>query len=61
MLRWAIIFFILAAVFAVLGFGGIAGTFIDIAKFLAILFAVLVVASLIYNAITGRRVSPPQL
>lgn len=59
MLQWMITFFILAVIAAVFGFGGLAGTFADIAKFLAILFVVLFVASLIYNMITGRRASPP--
>ena len=59
MLQWMITFFILAVIAAVFGFGGLAGTFADIAKFLAILFVVLFVASLIYNMITGRRAAPP--
>ena len=59
MMNWVITFFILAVVAAVFGFGGLAGTFADIAKFLAILFVVLFVASLVYNAMTGRRTTPP--
>jgi uncharacterized membrane protein YtjA (UPF0391 family) len=59
MLQWMITFFILAVIAAVFGFGGLAGTFAEIAKFLAVLFVVLFVASLIYNMITGRRVTPP--
>jgi len=59
MINWAITFFLLAIVAAVFGFGGLAGTFVSIAKFLAILFVVLFVASLIYSAITGRRANPP--
>lgn len=59
MLQWMITFFILAVIAAVFGFGGLAGTFADIAKFLAILFVVLFVASLVYNMITGRRATPP--
>lgn len=55
MLGYAITFFLLAIVAAVLGFGGIAGTFAAVAKFLAILFVVLFVASLIYGMVTGRR------
>ena len=61
MLNWMITFFVLAVVAAIFGFGGLAGTFADIAKFLAVLFVVLLLISLVYNAITGRRVSPPQL
>lgn len=57
MLNWAITFFLLAIVAAIFGFGGLAGTFAEIAKFLAILFVVLLVVSLIYSAVSGRR--PP--
>lgn len=57
MLSWAITFFLLAAAAAILGFGGLAGTFANIAQFLAVLFVVLFIASLIYGVITGRR--PP--
>lgn len=60
MLNWIVTFFLLAVVAAVLGFGGLAGTFAEIAKFLAIIFVVLFVASLIYSLITGKRpVAPP--
>ena len=59
MLNWMITFFILAVVASLLGFGGLAGTFSEIAKFLAVLFVILFVASLIYSAITGRRANPP--
>ena len=59
MLQCMITFFILAVVAAIFGFGGLAGTFAEIAKFLAVLFVVLFVASLIYNMITGRRATPP--
>jgi uncharacterized membrane protein YtjA (UPF0391 family) len=57
MINWSITFFLMAVIAAVLGFGGLAGTFVSIAKFLAILFVVLFVASLIYGIITGRRVT----
>ncbi len=59
MLNWAITFFLLAVVAAVLGFGGLAGTFVEIAKFLALLFVFLFIAALIYSAVTGRR--PPSI
>ncbi|MGE0754042.1 MAG: DUF1328 domain-containing protein [Alphaproteobacteria bacterium] len=59
MLGWAITFFLMAIVAAVFGFGGLAGTFAAVAKFLTVLFVVLFVASLIYSAVTGRRASPP--
>jgi uncharacterized membrane protein YtjA (UPF0391 family) len=58
MLNWIITFFLLAVVAAVLGFGGRAGTFAEIAKFLAVLFVILFAVSLIYSMMTGR--TPPR-
>jgi uncharacterized membrane protein YtjA (UPF0391 family) len=49
MLRWALIFLIVALVAAVLGFGGVAGAAMDIAK---LVFAVAIVLFLI-SAIAG--------
>jgi uncharacterized membrane protein YtjA (UPF0391 family) len=59
MLNWIVTFFLLAVLAAILGFGGLAGTFVEIAKFLAVIFIILFVASLIYSMVTGRRVNPP--
>ena len=59
MLNYMVTFFILAVIAALLGFGGLAGTFVEIAKFMAVLFVVLFIASLIYGIITGRQVNPP--
>ena len=53
MLNWAVTFFIIAIVAAVLGFTRIAGSAIDIAKILFFVFLVLAVVSFIF----GRRVS----
>ncbi len=61
MLNWIITFFLLAVVAAVFGFGGLAGTFAEIAKFLAVIFVVLFVASLVYSMVTGRRPFAPPL
>ena len=61
MLHWMIVFFILAVIAAVFGFGGLAGTFAGIAKFLAVLFVVLFVAGLLYNLITGRKAATPPM
>ena len=61
MLNWIITFFLLAIIAVVFGFSGLAGTFAEIAKFLAIIFVVLFVASLIYSLITGRRPTPPPI
>jgi len=54
MLRWAIIFFIIALVAAVLGFGGISGMSFEIAKFIAIIAVILFVVSLVVGGMRGR-------
>jgi uncharacterized membrane protein YtjA (UPF0391 family) len=51
MLRWAVMFAILALVAGVLGFGGLAGDFAYITKILLFVFLVLFVLSLAL----GRR------
>ena len=53
MLNWAITFFVVAIVAAVLGFTNIAGSAIDIAKILFFVFMVLAVISFIF----GRKIS----
>lgn len=53
MLRWALIFFVVALVAAVLGFGGIAGMSMQIAWILVVAFLVLAVIMLI----AGRSVT----
>jgi len=58
MLNYVITFFILAMLAALLGFGGLAADFAGIAKFLALIFVVLFVASLVYSLLTGRRANP---
>jgi len=55
MLNWALTFFIVAIIAAVLGFGGIAGTATGIAKFLFMLFVILFLVSLI----VPRMKNPP--
>lgn len=54
MLNWAITFLVIALIAAVLGFGVLAGTAMEIAKILFFVFIVLFIISLI----SGRR-SPP--
>jgi len=54
MLRWAIIFFIVALVAAVLGFGGISGMSFEIAKFIAVIAVILFVVSLVVGGMRGR-------
>jgi uncharacterized membrane protein YtjA (UPF0391 family) len=59
MLNWVITFFLLAVVAGLFGFWGLAGTFASIAQFLAIIFVVLFIATLIYSLLSGRKVTPP--
>ncbi len=54
MLRWAIIFFVVALVAAALGFGGLAGMSMGIAKFVAVIALILFVASLVMGGLRGR-------
>ena len=56
MLRWALIFLVVALISGVLGFTSIAGVSIDIAKILFFVFLVLFVVSLIANAVRGRSI-----
>ena len=53
MLNWAVTFFVIAIVAAVLGFTNIAGSAIDIAKILFFVFLVLAVVSFLF----GRKVT----
>ena len=59
MLNWIITFFILAVLASVFGFGGLAADFAGVARFLALIFVVLFVASLIYSMISGKSANPP--
>jgi uncharacterized membrane protein YtjA (UPF0391 family) len=60
MLRWALIFFIVAIVAALFGFGGIAAGAIGIARILFFIFLVLFVISLLYGLMSGRPpMGPP--
>jgi uncharacterized membrane protein YtjA (UPF0391 family) len=44
---------------AIMGFGGLAADFAGIAKFLAVIFVMLFVVSLVYSLLTGRDANPP--
>ncbi len=56
MLRWALIFFIIAIVAGLLGFTTIAGVAIEIAVFIFYIFVILFVIALIVGLLAGRRV-----
>ena len=55
MLQWAITFFVIALVAALLGFQGVAGLSAEIGY----IFAVLAVIFLVVAALSGRRATPP--
>jgi uncharacterized membrane protein YtjA (UPF0391 family) len=52
MLYWAAVFFVIALIAAVFGFGGIAASAVGVAKVLFFVFLILAIVSLIF----GRRV-----
>jgi uncharacterized membrane protein YtjA (UPF0391 family) len=51
MLKWALVFLVIALIAGVLGFGGLAGNASDVAKILCMAFVIMLVLSLF----TGRR------
>lgn len=55
MLRWALIFLILALVAGLFGFTNLAGESMYIAKILFFIFLVIFVVGLIYSLATGKR------
>ena len=55
MLSWSVTFLIIAIIAAILGFGAIAGTAVEIAKVLFFVFLVLFLVSLFVG---GRRLPP---
>ena len=55
MLRWALVFFIVALVAAVFGYGGIAAGAVGIAKILFFGFLVLAAIALVSGLIRGPR------
>jgi len=57
MFSWALTFFVLALLAAILGFGGIAAGAASIGKVLFFMFLVLFVVSLIMNVVRGRDVA----
>jgi len=59
MFGWAVTFLIIALIAAVLGFGGIAGTAIEIAKIIFFVAIVLFLISAVFGLLSGRRSSVP--
>jgi len=56
MLRWSVIFLIIALIAALFGFGGIAGAAISIAKVLFFVFLALFVITLIAGGLFVKKV-----
>ena len=57
MLNWALTFLVVALIAAVLGFGGIAGSAVEIAKIIFYVAIALFVISAVVGMVSGR--SPP--
>jgi uncharacterized membrane protein YtjA (UPF0391 family) len=57
MLRWALAFFVISLVAALLGFTGVAGSAANIAQILFWVFLVVFFVTLLASVVTGRR--PP--
>ena len=53
MLKWALIFFIIALIAALFGFGGVAGAAAGIGKFIFFAAIVLLIIGLIASAVRG--------
>ena len=56
MIRWAIIFLVVGAVLALLGFGGLGGTFIGIAKLLFFVAIAIFVVLLVLGLLAGKGI-----
>jgi uncharacterized membrane protein YtjA (UPF0391 family) len=56
MIRWAIIFLVVGVVLALLGFGGLGGTFIGIAKLLFFIAIAAFVVLLVLGLMAGKGV-----
>ena len=57
MLRWALIFLVIGVVLALLGFGGLGGAFVEIAKILFFLALAAFVVLLVLGLMAGRGIS----
>ena len=56
MLRWALIFLVVGLVLGLLGFGGIGGAFVGIAKFLFFLAIAIFLVLLALSVMAGKKV-----
>jgi uncharacterized membrane protein YtjA (UPF0391 family) len=53
MLHYAIVFFVIALIAALFGFGGIAASAVGIAKILFVVFLILALASFVFGLLRG--------
>ncbi|MCU0496872.1 MAG: DUF1328 domain-containing protein [Anaerolineae bacterium] len=56
MLRWALIFFVIALIAGAFGFTGVAGAAASIAQFLFVLFLVLFFGALLLGLFVGKQI-----
>jgi uncharacterized membrane protein YtjA (UPF0391 family) len=56
MLGWVVTFLIIALIAGVLGFGGIAGASVEIAKIIFVIALILFLVSAIFGIVRGRRI-----
>ena len=56
MLGWVVTFLIIALIAGVLGFGGIAGASVEIAKIIFVIALVLFLVSAVFGFVRGRRI-----
>jgi uncharacterized membrane protein YtjA (UPF0391 family) len=59
LLRWALLFLIVALIAAVFGFGGVAAGAVDIAQTLFFIFIALFVILLVAGVFVGRPIAGP--
>jgi uncharacterized membrane protein YtjA (UPF0391 family) len=57
MLRWALIFLVIGLVLGLLGFGGLGGAFVGIAKILFFLAIAIFLVFLVLGLIAGRKIT----
>jgi uncharacterized membrane protein YtjA (UPF0391 family) len=57
MLKWALIFLVVGLILGALGFGGIGGAFVDIAKLLFYVAVALFVLFLVLALLAGRAIT----
>ncbi|HTH29335.1 MAG TPA: DUF1328 domain-containing protein [Sphingobium sp.] len=57
MLRWALIFLVIGVVLALLGFGGLGGAFVEIAKILFFVAIAIFLILLVLGLVAGRNIT----